>query len=558
MPIRDLLARIRQAMLPALFVLAASTGWAQAPVPAAAASADAPAAQPDEAREARATRIQLANRTIAVLRVPFLGVSPENRAVRAEAALRELLRAGGPGVVTVQVEPQGHAILVDGALVTVLTAGDADRLRGQSLAQASRAARVQLEQAYAEAREAQDPGRLLRAAGLSVLATVGALAVLVLVWRARRAAVGWLARVVTRHTERLRVAGAQLLATDRMAAMARALLGVVAWSLIALLLFEWLRYVLAQFPYTRPWAEGLSAFLTGIARQLGGSALLAVPDLIVALVIFAAARGVVLLFKPFFDRVASTGRQDNGWLDADTARPTQRLFSLIVAVFAVVMAYPYLPGSSSDAFKGISVLLGLMVTIGGSNLFGQAASGLVLMYSRTLRVGEYVRIADHEGTVTEMGSFTTRLRTGLGEELTLPNALVLGTVTKNYSRAVKGHGFIVDTTVTIGYDTPWRQVEAMLIEAAQLTPGVLAQPVPRVFQTALSDFYPEYRLVCQAVPSDPAPRAQVLSALHANIQDVFNRYGVQIMSPHYLADPAAAKVVPPEGWYAEPARREPN
>jgi small-conductance mechanosensitive channel len=137
--------------------------------------------------------------------------------------------------------------------------------------------------------------------------------------------------------------------------------------------------------------------------------------------------------------------------------------------------------------------------------------------------------------------------------LTLPNSLILNSVTKNYSRTVQGHGFIVDTTVTIGYDTPWRQVHAMLIEAARRTSGVLADPSPRVFQTALSDYYPEYRLVCQAVPSTPLPRAVVMSALNANIQDVFNEFGVQIMSPHYMGDPATAKVVAKEEWYAAPA-----
>jgi small-conductance mechanosensitive channel len=175
------------------------------------------------------------------------------------------------------------------------------------------------------------------------------------------------------------------------------------------------------------------------------------------------------------------------------------------------------------------------------------------MYSRTLRTGEYVRIDSHEGTVTELGAFTAKIRTGLGEELTLPNSMVLGTVTKNYSRAVIGRGYIVDTTVTIGYDTPWRQVEAMLVEAARRTPGVLEKPMPRVFQTALSDFYPEYRLVCQAVPSEPRPRAEVLNTLHANIQDVFNEHGVQIMSPHYLGDPQDAKIVPRSAWFTPPA-----
>lgn len=126
-------------------------------------------------------------------------------------------------------------------------------------------------------------------------------------------------------------------------------------------------------------------------------------------------------------------------------------------------------------------------------------------------------------------------------------------MTKNYSRAVDGLGHIVDTTLTIGYDTPWRQVEAMLIAAASRTSGILAWPSPRVLQTALSDYYVEYRLVTQALPD--RPRAEVLALLHANIQDVFNEYGVQIMSPHYMADPAVAKIVHPNDWHPAPAKQ---
>ena len=209
--------------------------------------------------------------------------------------------------------------------------------------------------------------------------------------------------------------------------------------------------------------------------------------------------------------------------------------SIAVWVFSLVMAYPYIPGSDSDAFKGLSVLIGLMISVGASGIVGQAASGLILMYTRTFRPGEYIRVGEHEGTVVYMGMFTSRVRTGLGEELTMPNSFILAAVTRNYSRTVKGAGFIVDTVVTIGYDAPWRQVHAMLVEAAKRTDGVLADPKPQVFQTALSDFYVEYRLVCQAVPSEPRPRAMVLS------------------SPHYLGDPAGAKIVPKAKWHAPPA-----
>jgi len=313
-----------------------------------------------------------------------------------------------------------------------------------------------------------------------------------------------------------------------------------------------LGFVLSRFPYTRPWGEHLNAFMVDAIVDILTAVADALPDLLIAIAIFFAAYGITAMLKSFFDGVRS-GRIQVPWLDADTAMPSRRIASLAVWIFALVMAYPYLPGSGTEAFKGLSVLVGLMVSIGASGIIGQAASGLILMYTRTYRTGEYVRVAEHEGTIVELGMFTSRLRTGLGEELTLPNALVLSSVTRNYSRTVKGHGFILDTTVTIGYDAPWRQVEAMLVEAARRTAGVLVDPAPRVFQTALQDFYVEYRLVCQAIPSGPLPRAEVLSMLHGNVQDVFNEHGVQIMSPHYLGDPVTEKIVPKAKWYAAPA-----
>jgi small-conductance mechanosensitive channel len=498
--------------------------------------------------------VVVANRPVAVLRASFLGVSPERRARRAEATLNELIDKSTRGEVTVQIEPQGHALLIDGELGLLLVNEDADSLRGQTLAQASSATRTNLMQVIAETREARDSQRLLGGAGRAVLATLFAAAVLALTRRARRWAVGKLAALVAARGTAMHVAGAPLVQTERIVSLVGFAMRTLALVVAAFASYEWLSFVLRQFPYTRPWGEGLSGYLWSVAARLGRGAMGAVPDLVVAVAIFLLARAVIAMLRPFFLRVETHGTRERSWLDADTARPTRRLFNGGVWIFALVMAYPYLPGADSEAFKGMSLLLGVMVTVGGSSVFGQAASGLVLMYSRTIRVGEYVRIDQHEGTVTELGMFTTRVRTGLGEELTLPNSLVLGLVTKNYSRTVKGPGFVLDTTVTIGYDTPWRQVEAMLVEAARRTSGVLSDPPPRVFQIALSDFYPEYRLVCQAVPGQPQPRAEVLSALHAHIQDVFNEYGVQIMSPHYLGDPATAKVVPRAAIYSAPAR----
>ncbi len=527
------MTRTLRLLLAAWLLMAVGGAQAQAQ-----AQLPAPAPAPASPAPLEAT-VEVANREVAVFRAAFLGVEPVLRAQRTEIILREQLARAVKGEVTLKVEPQGHVLLIDGHLAFVLTAGDTDALRGQTLAQASEAARAALEVALAETREGRDTRRLLRALGFGLMATLAALAVAFLMQRLRRWATVRVAALLQARSAQVRVAGAELLHSERLVVFVGGVLRALSWLVVAVVAYQWLSYVLRLFPYTRPWGEELTDFLFGAAARMARGTLNALPDLFIAITIFFIARAVILLFQPFFARVAS-GSRSGGWLDADTAIPTRRIFSVAVWVFAVVMAYPYLPGAQSEAFKGMSVLIGLMITVGGSSLVNQAASGLVLMYSRALRVGEYVRIDDHEGTVTEMSAFTTRIRTGLGVELTLPNALVLGTVTRNYSRVALGSGFMVDTTVSVGYDTPWPKVEAMLLEAARRAPGISGHPPPRVFHTALADFNAAYRLVCQAEATEPRPRAEVLSRLHATIQDVFNEHGVALLSPQYITDPAQA------------------
>jgi len=497
------------------------------------------------------------NRTIATFRASFLGIPLAERADIAKKRIAAMLDRGGAGVVSVEKVPQGAVIKIDGALAFVLANEDVDQLGGEALDAVAGDAKRVLEQVIAETHEARSARFLVEAAMWAGGATVVYLCVLWILRALGRAMSRRMLLLASRTVGQIKIGGTEFLHRGRAIRIVRRLLQAGFWAIVLLLTYEWIGFVLGRFPYTRAWGEQLNAFLVDMTVNVLVAVARAIPDLLVAVAIFFAARGITGVLRGFFEGVQS-GRVRVGWLDADSARPTRRLADIAVWVFALVMAYPYIPGSDTEAFKGLSVLLGLMVSLGASGIVGQAASGLILMYTRTFRPGEYVRVGEQEGTIVEMGMFTTRVRTGLGEELTLPNSMVLGTVTKNYSRTVKGRGFVLDTAVTIGYDAPWRQVHAMLVEAARRTEGVLADPAPRVFQTALSDFYVEYRLVCQAVQTEPRPRAEVLSSLHANVQDVFNEHGVQIMSPHYLGDPAVEKVVPKEKWYAAPAAPEPR
>jgi small-conductance mechanosensitive channel len=537
----------------ALFATAARAADAPAP-PAGDAAVAAPVAAKHLQKKERPKEgtVVVFNRPIVTFRAEFLGTSPVLRAEAAEQRIAGLLAAGGPGKVVIEPQSQGVVVKIDDSLAFVVTEGDASALLGQTVESVAQDAVRALTRAIDETHEARNGARLVQATIWAAGATTVYLALL---WFLR-----WLGRTVTRRVLRLagetaghlRIGGAEVLQRGRTIRVVASILRLGFWAIVLLVTYEWVGFVLGRFPFTRVWGEQLNAFLVDSVIGALAATAAAVPDLIVVAAIFVLARSVVGVFGNFFDGVQS-GRVKVGWIDADSARPTRRLVTMAVWVFALVMAYPYIPGSDSDAFKGLSVLIGLMVSVGASGIVGQAASGLILMYTRTYRPGEYVRIGDHEGTVVEMGMFTSRIRTGLGEELTLPNSFVLSAVTKNYSRTVRGAGFVLDTAVTIGYDAPWRQVHAMLLEAAARTEDVLADPKPHVFQTALSDFYVEYRLVCQAVATGPRPRAELLSSLHANVQDVFNEHGVQIMSPHYLGDPAEAKVVPKARWFTPPA-----
>jgi small-conductance mechanosensitive channel len=498
------------------------------------------------------TELVFFNREVFVFRAPLTGVSAKDRAKRARARILDQVATNGPHVVGTKPDVLGIQVHINGAAIFWVTPEDRDPEREDTVEITAQRAAAVLQRAINESAESRNVEALLRGLGLAGAATV---LVVVLGWalsRAHRFSARVLSAATEKHAGELQVGGVTVLHGGRLSRLVEWLVAVLYRALLLILFIEWLSYVLRSFPFTRAWGESINSFLLDLTVRMLGAVVDAVPDLIAALLIFVLAYWLTKAMDRFFSNVQSNMIQVN-WLDPDVVGPTRRIAKVVVWLFALAMSYPYLPGSQTEAFKGLSVLVGLMLSLGASSMVGQAASGLILTFGRTYRKGEYVRIGDQEGTVTELGVFTTRIRSGLGEELTISNATILAGTTCNYSRAVQGQGYVLDTTVTIGYDTPWRQVHALLEEATRRTSDILQNPPPRIFQTSLSDWYPVYRLVCQARPTDPGPRAMVLSVLHANIQDVFNEYGVQIMSPQYFEDPPTPKVVPPSGWYAAPA-----
>jgi small-conductance mechanosensitive channel len=512
------------------------------------------AAAQDQAPARDSAPVKVANRTIIVLRGPIAGYSAAERAAMTRERIERALDAESLPAVSLEQTADGMTrVRLGGAHAFLVTPIDIDTQAGETMLVVAQQAALRLERTVRELREQATVAYLARATALAVAATLAAALLFLLILRARRWLRARMAAVADLQSRKLIVGGVPLLGASHLLALTYPLPGIAAGLALLFVAWAWLGFVLARFPYTRPWGEELGARLLDILGRAGLAVLEALPELLLVVVVVFVARAIIRIARVFFDRIEQ-GRIALGRLDADTVRPTRQIFTIVVWVFALAMAYPYLPGASTDAFKGLSVLAGVMISLGGASVVGQAFSGLALMYNGAIRAGEYVRIGEVEGTVKEITMFVTRLRTGLGEELTLPNSTVMSSGIKNYSRSHEGTGFVLDASVSIGYATPWRQVHAMLLEAARRTPGVVQTPAPYVRQTALEDFYVVYRLVTYSSAERSRARANVLSDLHANIQDVFNEHGVQIMSPNYEADPAEPKLVLKENWYPAPAK----
>jgi small-conductance mechanosensitive channel len=394
-------------------------------------------------------------------------------------------------------------------------------------------------------RELRTPERLLRNTGILLAITlVAALLLWSLVALSR-----WLDRVVEqrvkRHIEQLEHVSHRMISASQLWAWLGSLLRTVRVILVFALLLFWLQIALGLYPWTRSLATQLFTLILDPLKQIGNGLIETLPDLFFLLVLTFVVRFILRATRTFFDRV-HRGRIKLQRFDQDLAIPTYRIIRVLIIVFALVVAYPYIPGSDSEAFKGLSIFFGVILSIGSSSFIANILAGYSLIYRRAFRTGDRVRIGDLEGEVLEMRTLNTRLKSVKNEEINLPNSIVLGSAIVNYSMFQSDQGLILHTNVGIGYDVSWRQVEAMLVEAASRTEGLIQEPPPFVLQKSLDDFTVLYQL--NAYCDNASQMNRFYSDLHANIQDVFNEQGVQIMSPHYVADTPEPKVVPPEKW----------
>jgi small-conductance mechanosensitive channel len=532
----------------ALAVLATAPVQAQAPQPAAAAptAEDAGAIPPTAA-------VVVDGFTLFHVR----GVSAYPAEQRADNISRRIAEiADDPSVsadsLTVAASADYDEILAGSRRVMVVFDSDA-RIEGVRRANLARANAQGIRTAIERYRRDREPARLTDAALKSVGATLALAALLVgLVWLRRRLR----ARVEARY--RTRVKGVQVSTFQfvRAERVWQAVIGVgtVAWAVAALVAaYLYLQYVLTSFPWTRGLGLGLADMIAVPLRFLIDGAISTFPKLVFLAVFVFITRYLLKIVRLFFDAVGAR-TVTFGSFDPEWAMPTYKLVRMLIVALAVVVAYPYVPGAQTDAFKGVSLFIGVVFSLGSSSFIGNVIAGYSMTYRQTFRAGDIVKIGGHVGAVEAAGLMVTRLRTPKNEEVIVPNSQILGADVVNYSTLAKKRGLILHTTVGIGYETPWRQVEAMLLEAAERTDGLLKEPKPFVLQTALGDFAVTYEI--NVYCDTPALMPRLYTALHRNVLDVFNEYGVQIMTPAYEGDPEQPKLVPRDAWYQAPAKKE--
>jgi len=479
------------------------------------------------------------------------GFSPAARKNRAQSRIEDLIKREIPGEVTSKQINEGNLIMLGDRGIFVITPGDIDPLKNGTVKSETQKVTDLLNNLF----EAERKKRTSSAYIFAVIQSVTALALFILfiifTARSTKKLNDFISSKLATGGKTVKSDLLKAFHAEEITARAGNLITAVSWIIYLIMTYVFITFMLTRFPQTKNFGNALGSYLNAAFSATFSSIISSIPDLMIVAVITFCAWIINRISRLLFDMIEQE-KISMPVIFPDTAQPTRRIVTTLIWIFGIIAAYPYLPGSGSEAFKGISIMLGLIVSLGSSGIMSQAMSGLILMYSRTFRPGDFVKTGDVEGIVISLGMLSTKIRNIKNEEITVPNAVLVGSATTNFTRLHKEMGLVISTSVTIGYNTPWRQVHAMLIMAAEKTEGVKRNPAPYVLQTALSDFYVEYRLF--APVEEVNGRPAVLNRLHQNIQDVFNEYGVQIMSPNYEADPPQPVLVPKDRWFEAPAK----
>lgn len=412
-----------------------------------------------------------------------------------------------------------------------------------------------LKKALLQSIESHRPGSLILAAGQTAVSALALmLSLMFLNWLFPKI-YAWIKVARGKQIKSLRIQNAELISDQTLADVLIGVLRVTRVTTVIALLGIFIPLALSFFPETRGIASDIVDWAVQPVVGVALPAILAYLPNVFVIILIAIATYYLVAFVHFLFNEVGRGTITLANFDPEWADPTFKIIRFLVIAFAFVLIFPYLPGSGSPAFQQVSIFLGVLFSLGSSGAISHLVAGVFLTYTGAFKLGDRVKISDAVGDVVEKTLLATRIRTIKQEYITIPNAMVLSSHIINYSSSLKQTGLILHTTVTIGYDAPWRDVQAALIAAAKATDNILAEPAPFVLQTSLDDFFVSYEI--NAFTNKPQVMAVIYSDLHQNIQDQFNQAGIEIMSPHYATLRDGNRTTIPEKYlpsdYAEPS-----
>nr|MBC7613730.1 mechanosensitive ion channel family protein [Pseudopedobacter sp.] len=341
----------------------------------------------------------------------------------------------------------------------------------------------------------------------------------------------WLSERLDPKISSFKIKSYELLSKERALFFLRRSINVFKYFIIILSIYIALPLIFRLFPWTKNWSDALIDFILKPLKDIFSGIIAFIPDLVAIIVIVLVFKYILKGIK-FLAAEVEIGKLKLSGFYPEWAKPTYNIVKFVLYAFMLVVIWPFLPGSDTQVFKGVSVFLGVLLSFGSSSTIGNMVAGLVITYMRPFRLNDRVKIGDVVGDVIEKSLLVTRIRTIKNEIITIPNGSVLAGNTVNYSIMAKKEGCILHTTITIGYDAPWRKIHELLIDAAMATEGINSKlKKPFVLQTSLDDWYVSYQI--NAYTNQPEKSALIYSNLHQNIQDKFNEAGIEIMSAHY-------------------------
>ena len=481
--------------------------------------------------------VMLDNQELFTIRQGIGSFSAQERAKSITARIEKIADddALSPEDLTIKIDPEDKnpSIILGDTVIATITSKDA-KLHAVSQEVLAERALAKIKAAIVRYRQERQPDNLFKDAVLTVSATLATVLIFWVIIFISSRVFPQSQRLITSLVPGVVFQNFEIISSQTIGIFSLRVLQFIRTLIILTILYFYLTFVLRLFPWTRKFGDGFLQYFFSALEVISQEIAKYLPNIFIILLIVFITHYLLRAIKPFFTALERENLVINGFYP-DWAKPTYNLLSLLIIALAIVIAFPYLPGFNSPAFQGVSVFLGVLFSLGSTSAIANVVGGIILIYTRSFQLGDKISIGDVIGDVIEKGLLVTRIRTPANKIITIPNSSLLNTnvIIFSVSQREFKQPLILQTTVTLGYDLPWRKVHATLKEAALATKFIVSEPAPFVLQTSLDDFYVSYQL--NAYTDHPSKMVYIYSELHQNIQDKCNEVGIEIMSPHYKA-----------------------